>query len=300
MLLAQRQSRQVSATATRAEARDDKPILLNSDLVSLTAIVTDTQGRSVSGLNKSAFIVLDESVPQEISYFSDEDSPASVAIVFDVSASMSEDKIQNAKDALSQFIQTSHQDDEYFLIDFNSTVHLLLNGVRDSEAVLKKFTYVQTSGNTALYDAVYLGIEKVSQGVYPKRAIILISDGEDNCSRYSFDEVRRRLQEADVAIYTIQVGIPLPHSNARYIMSELASVSGGRTFPPTDKEGLREDFERIALELRHQYSIAFFPSGFSPDGRKHHLKIIVSQPKGSPHLSVRHRKNYFAGREGSS
>ncbi len=276
---------------------DDKPVILNSDLVSLTVRVTDKQGRSVSGLGKNNFIVLDEQVPQEISYFSDDDSPASIAILFDVSASMDEEKISSAKAALAQFIQTSHQDDQYFLINFDSAAHLLLDGARDGEAILKKFTYVQTQGNTALYDALALGLEKVSQGVFSKRAIILISDGEDNHSRLTLNDLRHQLQETDVAIYTIQVGIPLPHSNASFVMGELATVSGGRAFPPQNRNGLREAFERIALELRQQYSIAFFPSSFIPNGRKRTVKVKVVQPEGATQVVVRHRKAYTAVRE---
>lgn len=299
-IFAQRPDHQTGTVVTRVGLREDKPIVLNSDLISLTVNVTDTHGRSVSGLDRSAFTVLDEGVPQEISYFSDEDSPASVAIVFDVSGSMSEDKISSAKVALAQFIQTSHPDDEYFLISFNSRPALLLDGVRDGEAVLKKFTYVQTSGNTALYDAVYFGIEKVSHGIYPKRAIILISDGEDNHSLYTFSEVRRRLQESDIAIYTVQVGLPLARSNAWQVMGELAAASGGKAFPPTGRDGMRQDFERIALELRQQYSLAFFPSGFMPDGGKRQLKVKVASPTGSLRLSVRHRRGYYAVRESSA
>jgi Ca-activated chloride channel family protein len=290
--LAQHQKDRLGAMATRAGARDEKPIVLTANLVSLTVNVLDANGHSVSGLDKSAFTVLDENVPQEIRYFSNEDSPASVAIVFDVSASMSEAKIQSAKQALAQFIQTSHQDDEFFLISFDSTPHLLLNGVRSGEAVLKKFTYVQTQGNTALYDAVYLGIEKLSQSVFTKRAMILISDGEDNHSLYTFNELRHRLQESDIAIYTVQVGIPLARNGAWNLMGELASASGGKAYSSDSREGMRRSFEQIALELRQQYSLAFFPSGFQADGRKHQLKVQVLPVEGVRRLVVRYRKSY--------
>jgi Ca-activated chloride channel homolog len=296
-LPAQGQRQQVDTNTPAGRRGDDRPIKLNSDLVSLTVRVTDKQGRNVSGLNKSNFIVLDEKVPQEISYFSNEDGPASIAILFDISASMDEDKISSAKAALARFIQTSHQDDQYFLINFDSTARLILDGVRDGEALLKKFTYVQTRGNTALYDAVAFGIEKVSQGTFSKRAIILISDGEDNRSRHTFNEVRRQLQEADIAIYTVQIGIQLPHSQAPYVMSELAMVSGGIAFPHQTRNGLREAFEEIALALRQQYSIAFFPSGFIPNGRKRTIKVRVVQPEGATQVMVRHRKAYTAARE---
>jgi Ca-activated chloride channel homolog len=223
---------------------------------------------------------------------------ASVAIVFDVSASMTEEKIKSAKEVLALFLQMSHRDDEYFLINFSSTPQVLLDGVRDAEeSLLKKFTYVQPNGNTAIFDVVYLGIEKLSEGAYAKRALILISDGEDNSSRYTFDELHRRFQEADVMIYTIQVGIPLPHSNARQVMSELASVSMGKAFAPSNRVKMHEDFEQIALELRYQYSIAYFPPNFVPDGRKHQVKVKVKPPDKLQRLTVRHRKYYYAEKE---
>ncbi len=182
---------------------DEQQIVINTALITLTVSVTDAAGNSVSGLDKRTFTVFDDKVPQEISFFSDEDAPASVGIVFDVSGSMSGDKIMRAREALARFIETSHHHDEYFLVDFNSRARLLLDKTRDSDAVLNKFTYVQPRGNTALYDAAYLGIEKVMHGVHTKRAILLISDGEDNNSRYTFKELRRRLQESGVVVYSI-------------------------------------------------------------------------------------------------
>ena len=145
----------------------------NTDLITLTVTVTDTYGRYVSGLSKSAFTVLDEKQPQEITFFSDDDSPVSVGVIFDVSGSMSGDKIKRAREALSKFIQTSHNSDEYFLIAFNSRAQLLLDKTRDGNAVLDKLTFVQTKNNTALYDACYLGVEKVQRGLHPKRALLV-------------------------------------------------------------------------------------------------------------------------------
>jgi Ca-activated chloride channel family protein len=293
----QQQNDQSNNIPVKPELRSDKPIVITSNLVSLRVSVTDSHGRSIAGLSKDAFTIYDENVAQEISYFSDENTPASVAIVFDVSASMSEDKIKSAKEALALFLQMSHRDDEYFLINFSSTPRVLLEGVRDAESLLKKFTYVQPHGNTAIYDAVYLGIEKLSEGIYTKRALILISDGEDNSSRYTFNELHRRFQEAEVTIYTIQVGIPLPHSNARQVMNELASVSMGKAFAPGNRAGMQEVFEQIALELRYQYSLAYFPSNFVPDGRKHQVKVNVKAPDKLSRLTVRHRKYYYAEKE---
>src|SRR5882672_5394793 len=247
----------------------EAPVVVHTDLVTLRATVTDAQGNYVLGLEKSAFTIQDNDSPQKITAFSDEDSPVSVAVVFDVSASMSEAKIAQAKQALAGFIQTSHPHDEFFLVSFDSRAHLLLARSRDGDAVLNKFTYFQTGGQTALYDALYLGLEKVTHGTYPKRAILLITDGEDNDSRYTFREVRRALRESDVGVYTIGIrdGLRTPASTAAEIdLRNLGTISGGETFFPRDAKQMDEAFERIALELRHQYSIAYRPEDFAPDG----------------------------------
>jgi Ca-activated chloride channel family protein len=156
---------------------------------------------------------------------------------------------------------------------------------------------LQTHGNTALFDAVYLGLEKLSRGAFAKRAMIVISDGEDNHSLYTFNELRRHLQESDVAIYTIQIGIPLVRRGASNRMGELAAISGGKAYPPANRRGMCDAFEQIALELRQQYSLAFFPSGLSTDSVKRHIRILVTPPVGSPRLAVRHRKAYLSAKE---
>src|SRR6185295_8335760 len=158
------------------------PVITQTDLITLTVTVTDTYGRYVSGLGKGAFTVLDEKKPQEITFFSDDDAPVSVGVIFDLSGSMSGDKIKRAREALAKFVQTSHISDEYFLIGFNSSAQLLLDKTRDGNAVLDKLAFVETRGQTALYDAVYLGVEKVQRGAHPKRALLVISDGQDNNS----------------------------------------------------------------------------------------------------------------------
>jgi Ca-activated chloride channel family protein len=275
-----------------------EPVIVHTDLVTLRVTVADVKGNYVLGLEKSAFTIQDNDTPQQITAFSDEDTPVSVAVVFDVSGSMSEAKIAQAKQALAGFIQTSHPRDEFFLVSFASRAQLLLARSRDGDAVLNKFTYFQTGGQTALYDALYLGLEKVSQGTYPKRAILLITDGEDNDSRYTFRDVRRGLQESDVSVYTIGIREGLLHTSAAIAaemnLRDLATVSGGETFFPRNSREMDEAFERIALELRHQYSIAYRPMDFVPDGKWHRLKIRVTQADGDHHLVVHSRQGYYA------
>jgi Ca-activated chloride channel family protein len=281
------------------ELVSNNPVITNTDLITLTVTVTDTYGRFVSGLGKSAFIVLDEKKPQEITFFSDDDAPVSVGVIFDVSGSMSGDKVSRAREALSKFIQTSHNMDEYFLIAFNSRAQLLLDKTRDGNAVLDKLTFVQTRSNTALYDACYLGVEKVQRGAHPKRALLLISDGQDNNSRYTYNELRRLLKESDVTLYGIGIlggndagsGLGM---QGQGILDELASVSGGKAFFPRSNAEMDDIFEQIALELRLQYSLGYKPPNFANDGRWHKVKVKVTPPRGLPRLFVRSKEGYYA------
>lgn len=295
-------TRAATASGARVSTGTDVPgddrHIVNADLITLTVTVTDTYGRFVTGLNQKAFTVLDDKTEQEISFFSDEDAPVSLGVIFDVSGSMSGDKIKKAREALARFVDTSHQGDEYFLIGFNSRAQLLLNKTRDSDALLDKLTFVQTKGQTALYDAAYLGVEKVTRGTHQKKAVLLISDGQDNSSRYTFSELRRLLKETDVIIYS--VGIVSEGDDGalgmggRAILEELASVSGGKAFFPSTGPEMNDTFERIALELRTQYSIGYRPSNFANDGRWHKLKVRVQAPRGMSRLFVRAKEGYFA------
>jgi Ca-activated chloride channel family protein len=278
---------------------DDTTVIVQTDLVTLTVTVTDNYGRFVSGLNKKHFTIFDDKEEQVIEHFSDDDAPVTVGVIFDVSGSMSGDKLSKARTALSRFIETSHNSDEYFLIGFNSRAQMLLNKTRDGDAVLDKLTYVETKGQTALYDACYLGVEKVTRGAHQKRAVLLISDGQDNNSRYTFSELRRLLKESDVVVYSIGIlGGSDPGSalgmHGQALLDELSAVSGGKAFFPNTAAEMDEIFERIALELRHQYSIGYRPSNFVNDGKWHKLKVKVTPPRGLPRLFVRSREGYYA------
>ena len=286
------------------EVTDDKPISVKTDLVTLTLTVTDLYGRFVSGLNKNAFSAFDNNQEQEITFFSDADAPASIGILFDVSDSMSGEKIGKARKALERFINTSHPSDEYFLIAFNSRAQLLLDRTRDGDAVLQKLTLVQPKNNTALYDAVYLGVERVTRGTRQKKAMLIISDGQDNASRYNFGEVRRLLKESDVTVYAVGImdkadAGSINGMQGQAFLDELTSVTGGKAFYPQTDVEMDEIFERIALELRHQYSIGFTPKDFKPDGKWHKVKVKVKPPRGLSRLTVRTREGYYASPSGN-
>ncbi len=288
-----------SPTPTPSTDDPDDRIRVKTDLVSLTLTVTDPYGRYVSGLGKNAFTIFDNNQEQEITYFSDADAPVSVGILFDVSGSMSGDKITKARKALERFIGTSHPSDEYFLIAFNSRAQLLMDRTRDGEALLRKLTLVRPKENTALYDAVYLGVERVTRGTHQKRAMLIISDGQDNASRYNFGEVRRLMKESDVVTYSVGImdrgdsGSSVGMQGQAFL-DELSSVTGGKAFYPQTDIEMDEIFERIALELRNQYSIGYIPKDFQPDGKWRKVKTKVKPPRGLPRLTVRSREGYYA------
>ena len=287
------QSEQTSPPPNRPPG--EAPVVINTDLVTVTVRVTDRDGRHVSGLEKKAFTIYDDRVPQQIKFFSDADTPVSLAIIFDTSNSMSGDKIMRAREALVRFVETSHRADEYFLISFSDRAQLLLDRTRDPDAMLAKFTYVTPRGETALYDATYLGVEKVILGSRPRRAILLITDGNDTCSRYTLRELRQSLQESDVVVYAIGI-LAFSRSEAsrgRMTLKELASVTGGKAFFPDNRSEMVEAFERIALELRSQYSIGYRPTDLTRERRWHRIKVELMLSDRS-RLLVRSREGFYA------
>ena len=281
------------------QVKADGPVIFNTDLVTLNVSVLDGSGRSVTGLDKRAFTILDDKTPQEITFFSDADEPISVSIVFDLSGSMTGEKIKLAREALSHFIETSLYSDEYSLIVFNEKPQLLLERTRDGKAILDMLSVAVPHGATALYDACYLGIERVSRGAYPKRVLLLISDGQDNNSHYDLDEVRYLLRESETVLYSIGIADPIQligkaGAQVRRAMEGLAEVTGGRAFFPSSGMQMDEVFERIALELRHQYSVGYRPQSLSSNRKWHRIRVNVIPPNGTGHLSVRSRAGYYA------
>lgn len=299
-VLAQDQQPETTPTPpTQGDNTDNKAIKIDTDLITLTLTVTDYYGRLVSGLTEDAFTIYDNNKEQKITFFSDTDAPVSIGILFDVSGSMSGDKIAKARNALSRFINTSHPRDEYYLIAFNSRAQLLLDKSRDGEAVLNKLTLVEPKQNTALYDACYLGVERVSRGTHQKKALLIISDGQDNSSRYSFKEVRRLMKESDVVIYSVGIldgrdSGSMIGMQGQSFLDELSNVTGGKSFYPNTTAEMDEIFERIALELRNQYSIGYTPDDFQPNGEWRKVKVKIKPPRGVPRLTVRSREGYYA------
>jgi Ca-activated chloride channel family protein len=282
-------------------SQQDNKIHLGTDIVNVTVSVTDSYGRFVTGLQKNHFEVYDDKVKQQIVHFTDDDAPVSLGIVYDVSGSMKE-RIARSVRALRRFIDTSHEDDDYFLIAFNERANLAQDFTTSGEKIAGHLMFVAPKGSTALYDAAYIAVEKVSQGRHKKRALLIISDGQDNNSRYSYKELRNRVKEADVQIYAIGITDPARDSLAGYgrsVLEEITRMTGGRAFFPNayNEPELIEICTRIALELRHQYSIGFYPTDKDSERQWHKLKVKVDPPKGLGRLSLNYKEGYESFRK---
>lgn len=281
----------VFAQQSSSSSSDDARITLSTEIVSLTVSVTDRMGRAVAGLAKDDFVVFDEGIRQEISHFSDTDVPASIGIVFDLSGSMNAIRIAKAREALAFLIQNAHGDDEYFLVGIGARPAVLLEKTREGEALLRRVQNITPRGSTSLYDSVALALDRIARSRHQRRALIVISDGEDTNSRLSFEGLRRRLRETDVPIWTVLAGAPRLRSNAGAIMDRLADATGGRSFFPRNEEKMNEAFSQIALELRRLYSIGYAPSNLSTDGKWR--KIRVTLASSADRAVVRTREGYF-------
>lgn len=263
-------------------------IQLQARLVSMTVTVSDQFGRFVTGLEKRNFQVFDDGVQQEIAHFSDEDAPVTLGIIYDVSGSMG-DLTSRSFQALKRFFDTSHEDDEYFIIAFNDRVQLVQDFTSSPSEIMSRVIFVKAKGSTALYDGVYLGLEKARQGRHRKKALLIISDGEENSSRYSGRELREMLKESDVPVYGI--GISQLYAGMGTLES-LSGWSGGMTFAPADEPQTRDIYTRIALMLRHQYAIGFYPSDAASPAEWHKVRIHVDAPRGLGRLAVSYKNGY--------
>lgn len=265
---------------------------IDVDLVLATATVTDRDGRFVTGLEKENFKIAEDKVPQDILYFSAEDVPVSVGIVFDISGSM-KDKMKTAVQAAVTFLKGGSPDDEYFLVEFadRPTGSEFTN---DIAKLQQRFMFSKAKGRTALYDAVYMGLNKLEDSNNTKRALLLITDGEDNRSRYTFSNVKQYIKEKDVQMYTI--GITSGPGDAaaeqgKALLRDLSAISGGESFTPSIYQ-LEETCRAIAKELKYQYVIGYRSSNTEKDGKYRKIKVTAEYPNNK--LNVRAKQGYYA------
>ncbi len=277
---------------------------VNVDLVVMHTSVYDKNGRFVGGLKKDSFKVFEDGVEQKIASFSQEDVPISLGILLDLSGSM-RNKIEQVNKAALAFIRASNPEDQVFLIGFNEQVELLQDYTSDIDEVADSLDNIVVTGGTALYDAIYLGVQKAHTGIKPKKAIVVITDGEDRDSFYKLDELIAKVQESDVQIYCVGFLNPVPDKGlfghwsksvpekAHDALQRISEETGGKAFFPQKLTEINNIVAEIAQELRNQYSIGYVSSNTARDGTYRRVKIALEAGGGSNN-HLRYRRGYTA------
>jgi Ca-activated chloride channel homolog len=277
---------------------------VNVDLVLMYTSVFDKNGRFVSGLKKDNFKVYEDGIEQQISSFSQEDVPVSMGILLDLSGSM-RGKIDQVNKAALAFIRASNPQDQVFLIGFNEEVELLQDFTNDIDEITDTLDNTVVSGGTAAYDAIYLGVQKAHSGTKPKKAIVVITDGEDKDSYYKLDELLAKVQESDVQVFCVGFLNAVPDKGlfghwsksgpekAKDALIKISEETGGKAFFPDKLTDIHNIVSEIASELRSQYSLGYFSSNSARDGSWRRVKIDLSGPPAANN-HARYRRGYYA------
>jgi Ca-activated chloride channel family protein len=286
--------------AAAVPAKRQSNIRVDTNLVLVPVTVCDSNNRPVTGLEKEHFRIFDNKVEQAVTHFAMEDEPLAVGLVFDISGSMGP-KLRRARMAASEFFKQSNPEDEFFLVEFNDQPKLVAPLTRNTEEIQNQLTFTQSKGRTALLDAILLAMNEMKKSTMHRKALLIISDGGDNASRYTETEVRNLVREGDVLVYAIGIFEPdgarsrSPEELAGPgLLNELAEQSGGRHLPVEDLSELADVAAKIGIELRNRYMLGYSPTDQQHDGRYHHVKVQVVPPHGLPPLRAYWRTGYYA------
>lgn len=283
--------------------REESPranIRVDTTLVQIPVTVMDPLNRFVTGLEKENFRVFEDKKEQVVTAFSSEDAPLSVGVVFDCSGSMGA-KLEKSRQAVAQFFKTANPEDEFFLVQFNDRAELVQPFTTSLEQIQNRLTFTQSKGRTALLDAIYLALHQMKKGRNPRKALLVISDGGDNNSRYTEGEIKNLVREADVQIYAIGIFEPVSargrtaeELNGPGLLSEIAEQTGGRQFPVENLNELPDIAAKIGIELRNQYLLGYSPANQQRDGKYRRVQVKLVQPRGLPPLRAFWRMGYYA------
>jgi Ca-activated chloride channel family protein len=272
----------------------------NATLVLIPVTVTDPSNRFVLGLRKEDFRLREDGAEQAIAHISGEDAPLSVGVVFDMSGSM-DNKLRISRQAAVQFLKTMNPEDEAFLIAFSDHASLVSGFTTRIEEIQSKLMSLQPGGLTALLDAAGLALQEMKKARNPRKAILIISDGGDNNSRYSSSQIQSLVREADLQLYamgvfepSIFIGMTKEEISGPRLLAEIAEQTGGRVFAATDPNDLPSVATRIGIELRNQYVLAYSPKGDNKDGKYRRVEVTVTEPPGIAHLKLHWRLGYYA------
>ncbi|HEX8896146.1 MAG TPA: VWA domain-containing protein, partial [Terriglobales bacterium] len=273
----------------------------HADLVLIPVTVTDDVNRFVLGLQKEDFQVFEDGVEQNVSLFSGEDAPLSVGVLFDKSASMSY-KLGSSRDATTQLLNALNKEDQAFLVEFADLATLSVGFTANTAEIRGALKNAQAAGMTALLDAVNTGLVEMKEAKNSRKAIVVVSDGGDNRSHYTAAQIESLVREADVQIYAMGVFEPVFSSaltpeeiSGPRLLSEIATQTGGRAFAAAVPGDMPSVATRIAVELRNQYVLGYYPKNKSRDGKYRNVEVRVAPPPGlgSP-LKVHWRLGYYA------
>lgn len=275
-------------------------IRVDTNLVLINVTVTDPLNRFVTGLEAEHFKLLEDKTEQKIATFASEDAPLSVGLVFDASGSMGS-KLQKARLATAQFFKTANPEDEFFLVQFNDRPELTQPFTTNTEEIQNRLTFTQAKGRTALLDGVYMALNQMKKARNTRKAILILSDGGDNSSRYTESEIKNLVREADVQIYAIGIFEPISargrtaeELSGPGLLSEMAEQTGGRHFPIENLNDLPDVAGKIGMELRNQYVIGYVPTNGNRDGKYRRVQVKLVQPRGLPPLRPFWRQGYYA------
>jgi len=284
----------------KAEPAAKANIRVDSNLVLIPVTVTDPLNRFVTGLDKENFRVFEDKQEQRVSQFSSEDAPLSIGVVFDCSGSMG-NKLQKSRQAVAQFFKTANPEDEFFLIQFSDGADLIQGFTKNLEEIQNRLMFTQPKGRTALLDALYMGLSETKKARNPRKAVLVISDGGDNNSRYTESEIKNLVKESDVQIYAIGIYEPIaargrtPEEAAgQGLLTELAEQTGGRQYPVDNLNELPDIAAKIGVELRNQYVIGYSPQNQDRDGKYRRVQVKLVQPRGLPALRAFFKMGYYA------
>jgi VWFA-related protein len=289
------------AKPTAKEAPAPKSnIRIDTTVVQIPVTVTDPLNRFVTGLEKKDFKLFEDKVEQNVQYFASEDAPISVGLIFDTSGSMGS-KLEKSRQAVAQFFKTTNPEDEFFLVEFNDRPELVSPFTTSLEEIQNKLTFTQSKGRTALLDAVYLGLHTMKKGRNARKALLIISDGGDNSSRYTESEIKNLVREADVQIYAIGIfesasgrGRTAEELAGPGLLQEISEQTGGRAFAVENLNELPDIAAKIGIELRNQYLLGYTPSNAARDGKYRKVTVKLVQPRGLPPLKAFWRLGYYA------
>jgi Ca-activated chloride channel family protein len=283
--------------AASLKVRPGERIRLNVDMVLVPVTVTDPMNRLVTGLEKEDFQLYENGGEQNIATFAAEDAPVSIGIIFDLSGSMST-KLIRARESILQFIRTANPQDEFFVIGFNDRPELIEDFTNSVEDIQARLATVRSGHRTALLDAIYYGLTKMKEARHERKALLVVSDGGDNRSRYTEGELRAQVREMDVEMYAIGIFDPYASTpeerSGPQLLNDLSDETGGRLFRVDDIADMGDIAEKISTELRNQYVIGYRPKILTRDGKWRKVKVKVNPPQGLPPLTVHARTGYYA------